>query len=65
MLAYDGGQVDGFIADVASSYQEAGAFWDGRSAIWSAQMQYDAFSLGYTEARAKQLKELRHALGLS
>jgi hypothetical protein len=63
-LAYDEGQVEGFIADIRGVYESAQQFFDGRSAIWTGRMQYDAFFIGYQDARAKQLAACKSALGV-
>jgi hypothetical protein len=64
-LAYDEGQVNAFLQDEVAAYQEANRALDAQYPIWCARMQYDAFAMGYAAAREKQLKECRHALGLS
>jgi hypothetical protein len=63
-LAYNEGEVNGFLADEIGAYAEAGRELDAQYPIWCARMQYDAFAMGYTAARSKQLAECRKALGL-
>jgi len=64
-LAYDENQVSGFITDVEKAYADAGKFFDGHAGIWVGRMQFDAFSMGYSGARAKHLAALRSSLGLT
>jgi hypothetical protein len=61
---YDEAQVDGFTVDAAMAYQAAHQTINFGAARWIAQMQFDAVSIGYAAARAKQLAALRRQLGL-
>lgn len=65
MNPYDGGQVGAWLReDVEASYAEAGQGADFGAASWTAEMQYDAVTMGYPASRRKHRAELRSALGL-
>lgn len=65
MTPYDEGQVMGFIADCDAAYSQAGQAWNSQAGVWVARMQFDAVSMGYTQARSKHLAALNTALGVT
>ena len=62
---YDASQVLTFIDETIAAFAAAGRTHALDAAVWIAQMQFDAVTLGYVAARAKQLAALRQALGLA
>lgn len=62
---YDDQQLADFCVDCETAFTEAGQAWNARAGVWPGRMQFDAVSIGYPAARAKQLRALRQALGLS
>ena len=65
MVPYDDQQVADFCTDCDAAFVKAGQVWNARAGVWPARMQFDAVSIGYPAARAKQLTALYIALGLT
>lgn len=65
MIQYDDDQVAGFCSDCEAAFTKVGQPWNARAGVWPARMQFDAVTMGYEAARAKQLRALYVALGLT
>ncbi len=65
MFPYDDDEVAGFCSDCEAAFLKAGQPWNARAGVWPARMQFDAVTIGYPAARAKQLRLLYVALGIA
>lgn len=65
MTPYDESQVNAFESDVAAAFASVNRVLDPANVVWAARMQFDAVTMGYSAARAKQLAALRVELGIT
>jgi len=63
MTPYDDREVIAFTDDALKEFAAVGQRPNRDSAVWVGRMQFDAVTMGYPAARAKQLAGLKKALG--